>query len=62
MRDHGHGGCHLAAGCRRAGELTGLLLMRAYHEAAWRVRASAQGHHPRLLARDQPGLGHIERL
>ena len=39
-----------------AGELTGLLLMRAFHAA--QRRAAPPGDHPRLGPRHQPGLGH----
>ena len=43
------------------GELTGLLLMRAYHEPARRER-DAQGRHPGLGPRHQPGQRHPGRL
>ena len=43
-----------------AGELTGLLLMRAWHEA--QGSSPPQGDHPRLGPRHQPGLGHPRRL
>ena len=43
-----------------AGELTGLLLMRAYHRLAGRVAPS--GDHPGLGPRHQSGLGHPGRL
>ena len=43
-----------------AGELTGLLLMRAWHEA--RGDAAAQGGHPGLGPRHQPGVGDPRRL
>ena len=43
-----------------AGELTGLLLMRAYHEARGDVRTRVD--HPRLGPRHEPGLGDARRL
>ena len=43
-----------------AGELTGLLLMRAYHDA--RGESPAPGDHPRLGPRDEPGLGDARGL
>jgi len=43
-----------------AGELTGLLLMRAWHAAQGRERT--KGHHPRFGARHQPGVGDPRRL
>ena len=43
-----------------AGELTGLLLMRAWHEA--QGQPAHQGDHPRLGPRHQPGVGHPRRL
>ena len=43
-----------------AGELTGLLLMRAWHDA--QGSTPPQGHHPRLGPRHQPGLGDPRRV
>ncbi len=43
-----------------AGELTGLLLMRAWHDA--QRLDPPQGDHSRLRPRDQPGIGDLGRL
>ena len=43
-----------------AGELTGLMLMRAFHEANGETRR--KDHHPQLSTRNEPRLCHPRRL
>ena len=45
-----------------AGELTGLLLMRAWHDDDPRAASAPAWSDPRLGPRHQPGLGHPGRL
>ncbi len=56
----GMAGATLQPAAGAAGELTGLLLMRAWHEA--QGSTAHQGDHPRLRPRHQPGVGDAGRL